>query len=254
MTKTLALLSISPLLLAAYCLFTDRIEYGEDKTVSVGHRPSLSATTPVSGRQQQDAIKNFPRRDNHDFRLNSMPLKEAYFDRLKWEYPEVLEGGELVYADVFLLIGPMLSHVKPEARLQAVTLLGEYRHHGINYDIVHALEDPDPIVRIAVIEALSMQRDEFMVFYIEPALYDQDQTVRLAAIRAIAEGENEQSVYALSGLLSDRDADIRLNAVSALGEIGGEASIYYLKQKLYDSDRRIRRNAEAILDELDAVY
>ena len=249
MHKFLTLLISSLFLVVAGYLLIDWGDDDANQMSNVDDRLSIKPVAPVKVSVQGEALyaSIHPAPD-------SVTGSKAYLDASVWEFLEAMETDDSAYEDALLRIQPMLSHAEPETRLQAVTTLGEYRHDGVNQDLLHALEDPDPSIRIMVIEALSMQHDEFIVFYIEPALYDPDYQVRLAAIRAIAEGENEQSVYALSGLLSDRDDDIRLNAVTALGEIGGEASIHYLQQKRYDPDQRIRRNVEAILNEMDAAY
>jgi hypothetical protein len=162
-----------------------------------------------------------------------------------------VEESAREYDAVMRYLHPMLFHVDPDVRYEAVASVGEYQHADINFDLIHAINDPDPAIRTTAIEGLGMQDDASVVFYLESALYDDDKQVRLAAIRAIAGQENDESVHALSGLLSDRDGDIRLNAVAALGEIDAEASRYYLQEQQYDPDQRVRQSVEAILTEFD---
>ncbi|MES9830900.1 MAG: HEAT repeat domain-containing protein [Candidatus Thiodiazotropha sp. DIVDIV] len=179
-------------------------------------------------------------------------IESSYLAELDWI--ELLDEENLTATDAMLHLQPMLSRSEAELRLAALTTISEYQYEEINYDLIEALNDPNPVIRETVVESFSMQKDDSVIAYLEPSLHDPAPQVRIAAIWAIAQLENDQSVYALSALLSDPNDDIRLNAVAALGEIGGDTSIYYLKGQLNDPDERIRQNVASILYEIEAEF
>jgi hypothetical protein len=119
-------------------------------------------------------------------------------------------------------------------------------------EVLTALGDADPVVRIVALNELAMRSEVQAIATIESLLYDPDTKVRIAAIQTLGDLEHELAVIPLAGLLNDADASVRRSVVIALGEIGGGQVAGFVDTMVYDSDPLVKSNASSILTEVVA--
>lgn len=113
-----------------------------------------------------------------------------------------------------------------------------------------ALDDPDPLVRIAATGALRAAGSPALN-PLRKALRDKDASVRAVAAEGLGRlGRNAlPALPDLAEALSDRELGVRVSAVSALERLGPEAAAA-IRAALKDRDWFVRKRASEALDNL----
>ncbi len=121
--------------------------------------------------------------------------------------------------------------------------------------LVEALNDDEPLVRIAAAEALGHLNEPAGLTPLGAAARsDVDARVRQAAARALGKLNYQRSLELLLEVLHDSDSDVRNAAVEALGELGyPEAVPQLLQVALFDGGEQVRQSAVKVLKDLDPV-
>jgi HEAT repeat protein len=121
-------------------------------------------------------------------------------------------------------------------------------------DLVPALDDPDPDIRLATVTSLAMQGKEAQAATgkLLARLKDEHPLVRQAAADALGQLQSIEAVEALIELLHDPSLDIRRSAAVALGKIGPPASkaSEALGKAVTDLDEDVRLAATVALGQI----
>jgi HEAT repeat protein len=121
-------------------------------------------------------------------------------------------------------------------------------------ELVPALDDPDPDIRLAAVISLAMQAEQAKpaVAKLLERLRDEHPLVRQAAADTLGTLQAVEAVEPLIALLHDGSVDVRRSAALALGKIGPAASraSEALAKALMDSDEDVRWAATLALGQI----
>ncbi|HVP95394.1 MAG TPA: HEAT repeat domain-containing protein [Methanoregulaceae archaeon] len=106
--------------------------------------------------------------------------------------------------------------------------------------LIHALDDPDSIVRLRAAWALGIIRDGRALRPLISALRDGDWSVRMRASDALGELMDNSAVEPLISLFRDENENVRRHAVMAISKIGDKSALPKLEVVLRDADWRVR--------------
>jgi len=145
-----------------------------------------------------------------------------------------------------------LNDADPIARVAAIHALGKQAARPEIAMLLHrSVTDRDGRVRLAAAQALSLQSDPSFIPTFLSLLKDKNFEVRLAAVQFLRRVRDPRHVSVFVGMLSDRDHDVRLAAAEALSELGCPTAIEALVLALSDEERAVRNAAEFALEKTD---
>jgi HEAT repeat protein len=126
-----------------------------------------------------------------------------------------------------------LSSGEVEERRDALMKLGAMQHPDASRAAMTALNDEDPMVRVAAAHALASMPPAEAATVIVPLLQDKLEFVRREAAYSLGETRSRTAVQPLIDLLqTEKQAAVRAAAVIALGQIGDQSAVPALAQAL----------------------
>lgn len=129
----------------------------------------------------------------------------------------------------------------PDERLDRIRTLAEGNIDETLPELLRALEDSSPEVRIEALETLGGEADERSVGAIVRLVFeDGDGRVRAAAVEALGQIGTPTALVALEQALRDTEQGVRSSAVEAIAEIGGPDAVSLLRRALQGSDDVVR--------------
>lgn len=140
---------------------------------------------------------------------------------------QVLEGGPGLDAlrrdpQVGAALDAALRAPEPAIRRMAISLIGKINPNAASGELLDALDDPDPGVRMAALTGLTaVRRDDALVPAIVGRLGDPDPGVRAAAVRTMGVMDVGALSAALESLASDQDVSVRAAIAVALEDHPG---------------------------------
>lgn len=134
------------------------------------------------------------------------------------------------------LLPELLHHRDAMVRVNAATLMADQPVTGDFYDLVRALDDPDPNVRRSCARALGQLKNPEALKPLFRLLGDDNWFVRAETATAFGRIADPRSVGWLIQLLTDDDGYVRYSAVTALHELASDSSHLLLRRGL-DSAR-----------------
>ena len=182
-------------------------------------------------------------------------------------YPEKLNAIEILtqkgHKDAPMILVQKLEHAShansqesPEVRIRLLAALGEYHDYATLKDIVNALYDSNPDVRLEAAHALMNFRDIGEKFYTQSfsryrvleALKEifrreTSAAVRGAIIRVFSLLRQPDIVAFLLEVLRDEASDVRADCIYTLGLFRDPTVTYYIAPFLDDKNLNVRANA-----------
>lgn len=145
-----------------------------------------------------------------------------------------------------------LNDPDPLARVAAIHALGKEAHGEEIALLLHsAMRDMDHRVRLAAAQVLSTHRNVSFTPTFLSLSKDSNFEVRLAAVRFLRGTCDRRHVPLLVTLLADKDNDVRQAAAEALSELGCPTAIEGLVLALSDEEKSVRQAAELALSRTD---
>jgi HEAT repeat protein len=146
-----------------------------------------------------------------------------------------------------------MQHGDPEARAEAIKLLGDVAYAPAVPHLTDLVRDADPGTRYLAAMALSKIGDEAesAVPVLLIALRADDMYLRMAVTSALI-NIGHPAVGGLIRALFDQKAAVRRASAKALGKIGSKDAINALKVACKDSDRGVSKFAAEALERLQA--
>lgn len=146
-----------------------------------------------------------------------------------------------------------LKRGTPEARADAIKLMGEAAYAPAVPHLTELVRDADPGTRYLAAMALSKIGDEAesAVSVLLVALRDDDMYLRMAITAALI-SIGQPAVSGLVRALFDQKAAVRRASAKALGKIGAKEAINALKVAVKDSDPGVSKFASEALARLEA--
>ncbi|MFP4392342.1 MAG: HEAT repeat domain-containing protein [Desulfohalobiaceae bacterium] len=145
-----------------------------------------------------------------------------------------------------------LQDQEPEVRkmaLEAVAILGEYEPNVLP-NLVCALNDPHPEVRLTLIKILGLIQAQEVEDYLLFALKDSDDWVKIRALEALVSRGYSRDVQSIIALLQSSSQMLRIKTIEALGKIGGEEAFHALLPLLEYEDQEIQATVETALNRI----
>lgn len=145
-----------------------------------------------------------------------------------------------------------LAAAKPSLRWRAAANLGRspLRSPEAIAALIHALTDPEPIVRWQVAEALAAQEAGHVFLALKGALADPEPLRRAGAAEALGRLGGEAAALALRPCLRDADPGVRAAVAAALGQIADPTALADLLSLLEDADPDVVRAAATAIGRL----
>ena len=118
-------------------------------------------------------------------------------------------------------------------------------------ELIRALKDEHPGVRLHAILALDMIADDAALPGLVEALREESSQLRAAAVSALGQFGSRAPVRLVAERLGDESEDVRTRAATALGAIGDRAAVPALVERLKDdSNREVSRVAAETLTKI----
>ena len=125
-----------------------------------------------------------------------------------------------------------VHHANRDVREKIVRIFGEIGGSDQVPYVTNALNDPDPVVRLAAVQALRKLQGAGTVEALETKCNDADPNVRAETARALGAIGDRKTVPKLVELLHDDNGFVRSAAAESLGQLGDRAATVALIQVL----------------------
>jgi HEAT repeat protein len=125
-----------------------------------------------------------------------------------------------------------VHHPNRDVREKIIRIFGEIGGGDQVPYVMDALNDSDPVVRLAAVQALRKLQGEGMVESIEAKCNDADPNVRAESARALGNIGDRKAVPKLEELLHDDNGFVRSAAAESLGQLGDRTATVALIQVL----------------------
>jgi len=125
-----------------------------------------------------------------------------------------------------------VHHQNRDVREKIIRIYGEIGGKDQIPFVTEALNDSDPIVRLAAVESLRKLQGEGLVEALEGKCNDADSNVRAESARALGNLGDRKAVPKLVDLLRDSNGFVRSAAAEALGQLGDKTATESLIQVL----------------------
>ncbi|MGD0058789.1 MAG: HEAT repeat domain-containing protein [Verrucomicrobiia bacterium] len=137
-----------------------------------------------------------------------------------------------------------VHHANRDVREKIVRIFGEIGGGDQVPYVTDALNDPDPVVRLAAVQALRKLQGAGMLESLETKCTDADPNVRAESARALGTIGDRKAVPRLVELLHDDNGFVRSAAAESLGQLGDRTATADLIQVLTGEKRHTAQGSE----------
>jgi HEAT repeat protein len=137
-----------------------------------------------------------------------------------------------------------LHHPNRDVREKIIRIFGEIGGSEQFPAVIGALNDPDPVVRLAAVQALRRLRGEGLVEALEDRCRDADANVRAESARTLGNLGERKALSKLVDLLRDSNGFVRAAAAEALGKLGDRSATAALIEVLTGDKRATAQASE----------